>query len=176
MEKPVLQKQAMRIFLILLCGTLGCQNNKSILPKSVAGIWQAEGHPWQIVLEPDGTISSAVIAMGQNRIRPNETIRIEMFDDQISTYEAGDFEVDYNPITRKLAVTIALEHIDVKIGKDTLEGNSEDVFIGTVSKNGMTWEATLTQFYDYGERLPMPDEVSGQPITFHKILITDKTN
>lgn len=168
------QRISLQIFIVLLLGSMGCQNSKSVIPNSVAGIWQADDQPWQIVIESDGTISSVVTAMGQNRIRPNETIRVEMIDDQFSTYQAGSFEADYNPVTRKLFVTITMEHINVKIGDDTLEGDSEDLFIGIVSKNGLVWETSWTTFYDYGEKFPMSEEVAGEPLTFHKLLITNE--
>ncbi|GAF71377.1 unnamed protein product, partial [marine sediment metagenome] len=60
-------------FAVLLLGLAGCQNvNRGVeviiegggeFPASLAGTWKAEGRPWKITLNPNGTVASVVIRM-----------------------------------------------------------------------------------------------------------------
>lgn len=168
------------LVLILVLASFGCQNvseqtqngdNLILLPPDVAGTWKTEGRsPWTITLAPDGKISWAITSMGQVRIRPNQTTKIEMINDKISTVSAGECPVSYDPVKRELSVTILIEHLDVKIGDDGFEGNSEDIFFGPVSKDGKTWQTTWISVFDYGPRFPQAEEdIVGVPLKFEKV-------
>ena len=41
-------------------------------PSFIAGTWRADRGGWEIVFEPDGKISSAVVSLGRVRIRPGQ--------------------------------------------------------------------------------------------------------
>ena len=80
----------MRIWAGLLAGVLllssvtGCQKTETGVivdvqgggrfPSALAGTWKAEGHGWEFVFEPDGTISSAVIDEGMIRVTPAKKV------------------------------------------------------------------------------------------------------
>ncbi len=140
------------------------------LPGEIAGTWKARDSVWKIVLSPDGTVSSAVIQMGEVEIRPNRTTRVEMKDGSFSTYTAGDCVVDYTPATRELFVSIEMKKIHIVFMDNLIEGNSLDRFVGPVSEDGKTWTADWITVFDYGPRFPQgPDDLYAQPLVFEKV-------
>ncbi len=140
------------------------------LPPEVAGTWKAKGSPWKIVLSPDGTVSSAVIPMGQVEVKPNQTTKMEMKDDSISTYEAGDFIVEYTPETRELFVAIEMKKIHIVFRENVIDGNTTDRFVGRVSEDGKVWTTDWIQVFDYGPRFPQdPNDVEATLLMFEKV-------
>ena len=166
------------IFLSLamfICAAAGCQNSarqstvKMVLPADVAGTWKAQDSPWKIVLNRDGTVSSAVIPMGEVEIKPNQTIKAEMKDGSISTFTAGDCTVRYKPVNRELYVCIEMEKIDIKFLDNAIAGNSTDRFVGTVSQDGKFWKTDWINVFDYGPQFPRdPNDIYGKPLIFEK--------
>jgi hypothetical protein len=163
----------------VLAVTLGCQvpqaskvqssDQNSLLPTEVAGTWQAQDSPWKIVISPDGTISSAVVFMGEVEVKPNQTTKVEMKDGSFSTYKAGTCSVEYNPSTRELFVSIELEKIHIVFLDNVIDGNSVDRFIGPISEDGKTWMADWISVFDYGPRFPQePNDIYPQPLIFQK--------
>ena len=157
--------------------TCGCplsssrrSTNKVALPPDIAGTWKAREGSWKIVLNPDGTVSSAVIDMGTVEVRPNKATRVEMKDGQFSTYKAGDCIVEYAPATRELYVSVEMEQIHVVYLDNVIDGNSIDRFAGPVSEDGKTWIADWIKVFDYGPRFPQdPNDAYNGPVTFEKI-------
>ena len=47
-------------------------------PEFLAGRWQADKGGWEIVFEPDGKISSAVVSLGRVRMKPGEVTQTQM--------------------------------------------------------------------------------------------------
>jgi len=159
-------KAAIIFFLAWIFWTgLGCQ-----LPPDIAGTWKAQDSPWKIVLSPDGTVSSAVIPMGEVEIKPNQTTRLEMKDGSFSTFKAGDCVVEYTPDTRELFVSVEMEKIHIKFFDNVIDGNSSDRFVGPVSEDGKFWMADWITIFDYGPRFPQePNDISATPLVFEKI-------
>ncbi len=164
----------------VLAVTLGCQvsqtskvrssNQKPLLPPEVAGTWQAQDSPWKIVLSPDGTVSSAVVFMGEVEVKPNQTTKVEMKDGSFSTYKAGNCPVEYNPSTRELFVSIEMEKIHIVFLDNVIDGNGIDRFIGRISEDGKTWMADWITIFDYGSRFPQePNDIYAQPLIFKKL-------
>ena len=140
------------------------------MPPDVAGTWKAQDSPWKIVLNHNGTVSSAVIPMGDVEIEPNQTNRIEMKDGSLSTFKAGDFIAEYMPKTRELFISIEIEEIHINFLDNVIDGNSVDRFVGPVSEDGKFWRADWITVFDYGPLLPQePNDIFAKPLTFEKM-------
>ena len=143
---------------------------KIVLPPDIAGTWKAQDSPWKIVLSGDGSVSSAVIPMGEAEIKPHQTTRLEMKDGSFSSFKAGDCLVDYSPDTRELFVSVEIEKIYIKFLDNVIDGNSIDRFVGPVSEDGKFWMADWITIFDYGPRFPQePNDISATPLVFEKI-------
>lgn len=149
---------------------VGCQGRMGgalgggvpVLPADIAGTWKAEGSPWRIELSPDGTVLSAVIAMGEVEIRPNETTNIEGQHGEPGIFSAGDCSVEYDPANRELMVTIEMERIYMDMGT-ILDGNSAYYFIGPVSADFTTWETIRFVYLDAGVFKVDPNATGDEP-------------
>jgi len=145
--------------LLLIAGCGAAVSNKSGVeviidgqgefPKALAGIWKADRDGWEIVFEPDGRISSAVITLGKMRITPEHSTTVPMKMDRRSVLEPGLWTVQYTPENRELAVEIVVEKFHLEMGTGVLEGNSKDLFIGTVSEDGREWVAEWLSYPEY---------------------------
>jgi hypothetical protein len=138
------------------------------LPSDIAGVWQAEGSPWQIVISQDGKVSSAIIPLAEVEVKPNEETVFEMQDGSKSIFTAGDFEVNYNPLNRNLEVSIEMEDIHLVFPDGALDGNSTDIFSGQVSESGKTWDTIWFTTFDYGPKFPQDPNATGEPLRFYK--------
>jgi len=171
---------------IILAGLAGCygpqgksaKKPKFTLPPEVAGTWQATGgeEDWTITLKPNGTVASAVIPMGFVECKPNRTTKVPMLDNSTSTYKAGDFIVDYDPVTRELFVSIQMESIHIRFMDERIDGNSLDRFVGPVSADGKVWNADWVTNFDYGPRFPPGPNVPSyaNPLVFQKVQVPNK--
>lgn len=163
------------VWILLLAS--GCQipsnelsGGRVTLPAIVAGTWKAKGSPWKIVLSPKGTVTSAVIPMGEVEVRPNRTTKVEMKDGSFSAYKAGDFVVEYAPETRELFVSVRIEEIHIRFLDNAIDGSSTDRFVGPVSEDGRTWMADWISVFDYGPRFPQdPNDIGAEPLIFEKV-------
>jgi len=146
---------------------------KSSFPPFLAGTWltsSPETPGWQIVLTPEGTVSSAIIPMMGTIISPNQTTKIEMKDGSFSTFKAGDCPVDYDPITLELSVVIYVERIHIKFMDIVTDGYSKDVFAGKVSEDGKTWLPDWIGLFDYGPGLQQdPNDAYNGVLPFAKV-------
>jgi len=126
----------------------GCQkvrrNNVSEFPQSLAGAWEANKdnlNYWRIVFKPDGTISSAVIALGEYEVKPNQTTKTKGPDGEPGFIDAGDFDAFYNPKSRELTADIKLKqlYLDLGVSHGVIKGSWEFFITGEVSEDGKTW-------------------------------------
>jgi len=154
----------------------GCQlfnpqgSGRVVLPPDVAGTWKAREQPWKIVLNPDGTVASAVIDMGMVEVKPNKTTKVEMKDGSWSTFTAGDCVVEYTPDNRELYVSIEMKNIHVVFVDNVIDGNSVDRFVGPVSEDGKQWTADWIKLFDYGPQFPQePNDVFAVPVVFDRV-------
>ena len=85
----------------------------SQFPEFLVGTWKDDEHGWEFVFEPDGTISSAVIALGKFKITPGEITIVPMRMDGKSIFEPGKWLVSYDPSQRELMVQIVLKNLYV---------------------------------------------------------------
>jgi len=69
-------------------------------PAFLVGRWKADKGGWEIVFEPDGTISSAVVSLGRAKMRPGQVTAAQMkmggkglFD----TKKYPNYKLPFNP-------------------------------------------------------------------------------
>ena len=159
------------VVLVFACcqGPREKQAGRTVLPPDIAGTWKAYDAPWEIVLSPEGTVVSAVIATATVKIRPNQTTEVEMKDGSISSFKAGDCIVEYTPGTRELFVSLEMEDIHIKYMDIVIDGNSTDIFTGPVSEDGKVWPADWAKIFDYGTRFPWDPNNVGESVLFEKV-------
>ncbi|MCK4913459.1 MAG: hypothetical protein KAI59_00760 [Planctomycetes bacterium] len=148
-------------------------------PQFLVGTWKADKDGWEFVFEPDGTISSAVIALGRFKITPGKITTVPMKMGGKSILEPGEWLVWYAPTTRELVIKIVVKHFYAEIGDDVLKGKVEYVFVGKISGNYSSWNATCTSFPEYAAYTPERHELPVDPDdTIKELLFTkpDKTN
>jgi hypothetical protein len=122
-----------------------------------AGQWQATygtSGQWTICFAPDGSLDSAVISLGNIRIRPKEVTHVTNRGNQTSTIKAGPCDVKYSPETRNLYTRIPLEDVHIVYENNVIDGNQVDQFMGIVSEDGKTWVADWINTFNYGPRFP----------------------
>lgn len=124
----------------------------SPFPVSLAGRWVSDQQGWELVLTPDGRVASAIIGFGRVRIVPGQTATVPTQAGGQAVFTPGRWVVHYDPAARMLTVKIAMDHVQVPMGVNTLEGSSTDAFTGLVSQNMDTWQADWTAFTDYKAR------------------------
>ena len=113
-------------------------------PKCLVGRWEGSKAGWQIVFEPDGSISSIVHAVGFTEMKPCEPTIVQLKEGGKGIYEPGQWTVQYDYEYRDLAVNIELANYKLEIQKTIAEGNSKDFFAGTVSEDCTEWYAVWT--------------------------------
>lgn len=178
------------LYVVLLIGCQSAGRSKSGVdvliegggefPQSLVGTWRADEDGWEIVFEPNGTISSAVITLGRVRMRPGEVTIVPMRLGGKGVYEPGQWLVHYVPISRELTVKISLKNLRAEFGGDVLEGKSTDILSGKVSEDDNVWPVEWTSFPDYIARTKKYPEfrMTGDPnygitysMTFKKVQI-----
>ena len=118
-------------------------------PPSLAGTWKADRGGWEIVFEPDGTISSAVVSLGRVRMRPGQVTTAPMKQGGKGGFEPGQWTVQYSQEQRELIVEIAIDRFRVELGDNILRGQRRDFFVGSVSGDGRSWYAERFSFPEY---------------------------
>ena len=157
---------------IVLSTFTGCQNaplKKGVdviiegggeFPASLVGRWKSlsgPGNRWEIVFEPDGTISAAKVAMALPDMKPGQTNIIPLKDGQQGIFKSGLWTVQYSPLTRELTVEIRFDLISLPMGGGLLEGKRTDIFFGKISDTGEIWYADL---YSYPDLIAYTDEAA----------------
>jgi hypothetical protein len=118
-------------------------------PAELAGVWKADSGGWEIVLEPDGTISSVVVGFTTVRMKPGQVTTVPMKMGGKGVYEAGPWAVHYSPDRRQLTVEIAIASFRVELGENVVRGRRLDLFTGTISPDGQSWWASRFNFPEY---------------------------
>ncbi len=140
----------------MLCGLLvvllhGCQNPDSkveviiegdgAFPDFLVGTWKADTGGWEIVFDPNGAISSAVISLGQVRMKPGQVTTVPMQQGGKGVFKPGPWMVRYSPSQRELLVEITIKEFRTQRGSDVLKGSKHDILVGSVSADGKLWWA-----------------------------------
>lgn len=118
-------------------------------PEFLVGTWKADKGGWEIVFEPSGTISSAVVSLGRVRIKPGQTTTVPMKLGGKGVFEAGPWAVEYSPERRELTVEIAIASFRAELGDSVVKGRRLDVFTGSISADGRSWWANHFSFPEY---------------------------
>ena len=147
-------------------------------PEFLVGTWKADKGGWQIVFDPNGTISSAVVSLGRVRMKPGQVTTVPMKLGGKGVFEAGPWAVQYWPERRELVVEIAIASFRVELGDSVVKGRTLDVFTGTVSADGRSWWAKRFSFPEYvadtkkyrDHKLTVdPDENPPEELLFQKV-------
>lgn len=160
---------------VILSVLAGCQGMAGIaggskFPEFLVGRWDSAKGYWKIVFAADGSISAVGNPITRARLIPNETAVVKLLDGRENTFKLGDCTADYSPDTRELAVFIDVEHVRRVYGPDDyIEGSQKEVFVGTVSEDGTTYEADWTCYYAYGERPATDPNVISRHVIFRKV-------
>ncbi|MBN2020118.1 MAG: hypothetical protein JW749_07830 [Sedimentisphaerales bacterium] len=146
----------------------GHQTNK--IPSEIAGTWQMRDGVWQMTIEPNGVVSSAVIPLMQCTIRPHQTTHVPMKDGNVSDFTGGDLFAEYDSTVRELSVYIELKNFLIRFFEIRTGGNQLDSFIGPVSEDGLVWKPGWINVFDYGPEFPMDANIiEPAPCVFDKV-------
>jgi len=145
-------------------------------PEFLAGTWKCDGQVIEVVFEPNGIISSAVMPLGEERMKPDEMVEFNNVDvNNVGAkgfFKAGRrWAVHYAPASRELEVELSLEQYRVEMaGGEIIEGKSRDVFAGKVSDDGNTWQADWFAFPEYyvitdtNKNSKLPVDINDNPV------------
>jgi len=146
-------------FIGLLCGCQDSIRNAKAMdviieggesfPDFLAGTWKAETGGWEFVLEPDGTISSAVISLGRVRLKPGQVTTVPMQMGGEGIFKPGPWTVQYSYEQRQLIVDIKIEDFRVQLGEGVVKGRTQDVFVGAITGDGRLWWAERFSYPEY---------------------------
>ena len=149
-------------------------------PEFLVGIWKADKHGWEIVFEPDGTISSVVISLGRVRIKPGQVTEVPMEPGGRGVFEAGQWTVQYSPDDRELAVEIVVDDFHIDMGSRGLKGHGSDWFVGPVSEDWQMWQVEWFTFPEYIMLAPepvkppfVPNNIAAGTLVFRKQPVTN---
>ncbi len=118
-------------------------------PEELAGTWRADRDGWEFVIDPNGSLSSAVISMGRVRIQPGRTAVVRMVNDGQGRFEPGPWALVYDPASRLLTIHIEIKELRVEVASNLITGKSRDTFVGSITPDGNTWAVVWTAFPDY---------------------------
>jgi hypothetical protein len=118
-------------------------------PDFLVGKWIADTGGWEIVFEPDGRISSAVVSLGRVTMKPGQVTTVPMQLGGKGVFEPGLWVVQYSHEQRELIVEITIERFRVELGKSVLRGKTRDIFVGSISADGRLWWAERFSFPEY---------------------------
>lgn len=110
-------------------------------PDFLIGTWKADTGGWEIVFEPNGTISSAVVSLGRVRLKPGQVTTVPMQLGGKGVFKPGLWAVRYSHQQRELLVEITIERFRVELGDSVLKGGTHDLFVGSISADGRLWWA-----------------------------------
>ena len=173
----------MKRVLFLVCVSLilflgNCQEHKNKVeviiqgggkfPDFLVGTWKANNGSWEIVFEPDGKISSAVISLGLVRIKPGQVTTIPMKLGGKGEFEPGVWTVQYLQKQRELIVEIVIDSFRAELGDDIVRGSTRDFFIGPVSQDGKLWWVERYTFPEY-----ITDTETYHNLSLHSINLLD---
>ena len=126
-------------------------------PLELAGTWKAQGKTgWELVFEPDGYISSAVIEFGKTSMEPGQTTKYPTKYGGKGIFEPGKWKVYYEPRLQRLTVEINVKHFYQDLGKYAMEGSISDFLVGEISEDGKTWVVDWFNAIKVTALLPKP--------------------
>ena len=185
-----------RFFVVMLCCLSaswlgGCKSQGSaepvvevtidgngLFPDFLVGQWKADRGGWELVFEPDGTISSAVVSLGRIMLKPGRTTTVPMQMGGQGVFKPGRWTVQYSHEQRELIVEIVIESFYVELGENVLRGRTRDFFVGSVSQDGQLWPVERISFPEYiadtkknpNYRLPFdPNDNARESLLFQKV-------
>lgn len=147
-------------------------------PTALAGRWQSNLDGWQFVIEPDGSISSAIISFGRVEVKPGQITTAPALAGGKAIFEPGQWVVHYSPDTSDLIVKITMDRVHIETGDNILDGRSTDTFIGRVSPQEDLWVVQWTTFSHYTahttekpltEFATDPDKGETKPLVFRRV-------
>lgn len=147
-------------------------------PPELAGTWKADREGWELVIEPDGRLASAVISLGRVRITPGKSQTLATQGGGEGLFEPGPWTVHYDPRTNDLIVKIVMSHVRIEMAEAVLEGAGTDTFAGPISAADGVWQVQWTNFGRYLLHMPdgsaselATDETYGEtiPLTFERL-------
>ena len=147
-------------------------------PDFLVGRWKADRGGWEIVFEPDGMISSAVVSIGRVTMKPGQITTVPMQLGGKGVFEPGRWTVQYSHAQRELIVEIVIDRFHVELGDNVLRGKTRDFFVGSVSQDGQLWPVQRISFPEYiadtkknpNHRLPLdPNDSARESLLFQKV-------
>jgi hypothetical protein len=131
------------------CGGFGNNVEKEgQFPDFLVGKWKSNNGVWELVFEPNGTISSVVYGLGGYTIKAGQTTTGETLGGGKAIFQPGPWSARYFPRTRELTVWIAMDNIHFEMGTNLLEGTRTDMFTGKVSEDGKIWQVNWFSYPD----------------------------
>jgi hypothetical protein len=115
--------------------------NGTGFPEELAGTWWCETNNWEVILEKNGTVSWVFNPLGGVWMEPGKTLEVPMRTDRVSFYAAGPWKAVYNHKSSVFSIEIVIPFFEIGMGKDTLTGDSKDVFTGPIDPEKRIWEA-----------------------------------
>ena len=132
-------------------------------PKFVSGRWKGDKWGWEIVFGPENTLSSAVIPLGQVKIRPYQATEVQGRGGQPGIFEAGDCEVNYDPQSHEVSVSIEMKRVYMDMGS-IIDGSCAYFLIGDFSEDGKIWYANVFTKLDLNVLTPDPNSSKDKPV------------
>ncbi|MFA5291398.1 MAG: hypothetical protein WC496_00015 [Phycisphaerae bacterium] len=136
------------VFCLMVLGGCGEEQKKPAAKKVnetaaafLAGTWQGDMEDWLIVIDANGHVTRARVPIGRVEMTPDKITKVPMKQGGQGVYKPGQWFVQYDPNTKEMMVEINIKHFKARMGKNTVEGRSRDVFVGPVEPNGMLWTA-----------------------------------
>ena len=136
--------------------------NKKDFARALAGTWRAEGSFWEIDFAPDGTISSAVIPLGNVRIRPNQTTEVKGWLGEPGIFQAGSCPVYLEPQSRQISIQIPIEKVYARFATASLDGTCQYFIEGEMAKNNQALFATAFTVLKLDVIANEPNSATGQ--------------
>jgi len=118
-------------------------------PKFLAGHWKNDQTGWEFVFDEDGYISSATLAFGKFHVEPGVISRVSMRRGKTSVLEPGPWLIRYSAPENQLLIEIVIKHLHAEMGGGVIEGDSKDVFIGTLYPQLDQWRADWFRYPQY---------------------------
>jgi len=158
---------------IVLLGLAGCQNTGGVkviveggeeFPESLAGTWKADKSKWQLVFEPDGRITSAVVGLGWTKMTPGKATTFPTRFGGKGIFEPGLWTVQYDHRNCELSVELVIEHFYQDLGTYAMEGTATDLLVGPISQDGRIWEPDLFSTEKFIAHIPDPNQPGSRKI------------
>ena len=143
-------------------------------PEFMVGRWKADRGGWEIVFEPDGSISSAVHTIAQVNLHPGQTTEVPLKNEGKAVYKSGKWTVQYTQ-DGVLVVEIVLDHFRAEMAAKSVEASSLDLFIGPVSGDSNEWLVewfTYPKYKGFTELYPEGKELVTEPTGHEKGTVT----